>query len=74
MQTSGSGETSPASRLSSGDEVDVSNCFIVKMSRDVLCRLLTAVTNLIFFSAEKVSILTSFLIKKKSENSHLKID
>ena len=73
MQTSGSGETSPASRLSFG-EVDVSNCFIVKMSRDVLCRLLTAVTNLIFFSAEKVSILTSFLIKKKSENSHLKID
>ena len=66
MQTSGSGETSPASRLSSGDEVDVSNCFIVKMSRDVVSRLLLtySVKNLVstlIIEIEIVSTLTSTL-------------
>ena len=62
MQTSGSGETSPASRLSSGEEVDVSNCFIVKMSRDVVCRLLLTCS---------VNNLVCILIKVQSKNGKI---
>ena len=60
MQTSGSGETSPASRLSFG-EVDVSNCFIVKMSRDVVSRLLLtcSVKNLVSILILEIEIVSS---------------